>query len=590
MAGIIGTAGHVDHGKSALIKALTSIDPDRLPEEKARGMTIDLGFAFLNDAHGARVSMVDVPGHESLITNMLAGAMGVQVCLLCVAADDGIMAQTREHFALMELLPVERMVVAITKADLADAELLRQRRKEVQSLFSGTRFASSPIVTCSVVDGHGLEDVRRQLLSAHASLGEPRRGGAALWVDRAFAQKGRGNVVTGSLLRGELRVGEDLVAWPRNWRVKILELQVHGQTVASVEGPERVAILLSSKVTLEEMPRGTLLAEPQLGSAETELHAQVRWVSDEKPPRRVRVGLGTEDVLADLRMQGETAILKLDRPVGVIPGSPIILRRHSPMDLLGGGMLVPATATGNTVLSLIERAANGVTTEVICRKLGRTPQELGDEFERLKRAGTIVGLAGTWLAADHLQTLARACLSAMETFHTAHPALPGPKSEQVEIALTGKPRERLLALLAQQGHLRAQGNCWALTSFRMRLNERQGQLVERLVQGLAGHGFNPPNPYELGKELNIPLPTIEEGLRLGQTVGAIVQVAADVYLGQATVVASAQALREKFGTNGFCVGEARTVLNTSRRVAVPLLETLDRLGHTQRDGDQRRFL
>ncbi|RYG49109.1 selenocysteine-specific translation elongation factor, partial [bacterium] len=435
MSFLIGTAGHVDHGKTSLIRALTGIDADRLPEEKRRGMTIDLGFAHLEIPGVGDVSIVDVPGHERFVHNMLVGALGVDVAILCVAADAGVMPQTREHFAILDLLPVSRLIVALTRADLADADTRYLATEDVSDLLKGTRFAGSPIVPVSVVSGEGLPEIVAALGAATSeSPGQTDETHRAWYIpiDRAFTVKGHGTVITGSVMRGVVRNGDEAILQPGNRTVRIRGLHVHDHSVDSLEQGRRAGVNLAG-VSLEEIHRGMILAAPGTAFETGVIDIEIRWLVPPKHGMRVRVSLGAEEAIGRvfLDKEGGGAQLRLEGAVGATVGQPLVLRRYSPPEVLGGGrVIVPqgvvqrrvapmdtGMALPDQIVALVGDSPQGLPTEEIARILGRTPQQLGDVFEKLREDRTLHGLAGRWLSPAGLEAASAALLKALQEEH-----------------------------------------------------------------------------------------------------------------------------------------------------------------------------
>jgi len=358
MAKLIGTAGHVDHGKTTLIKALTGIDADRLPEEKARGMTIDIGFAYLDLPEIGRVSIVDVPGHEKFISNMLVGALGIDVALLCVAADEGVKPQTLEHFQILELLPVTAMVVALTRSDLADEETIELAKLQIADLLAKSKFASANIIPVSAHTGLGLDSLREEIAKLLRDSGSTAATGSwYLPIDRVFTVKGHGCVVTGTLARGKVKVGDPAILEPGHREVRIRAMHWHGDEVQMAVPGQRTAFNLGG-IKEEEIERGQTIGAPGATFETTCLDARLRWVESCKYGERVRVAVGAAEVIGKA-FQSPTdpdlVQLRLHAPVSVALGQPIIVRRHSPPDLLGGGLVeVPlANVVGTVVFGLL---------------------------------------------------------------------------------------------------------------------------------------------------------------------------------------------------------------------------------------------
>src|SRR5438876_7455563 len=350
---VLGTAGHIDHGKTALVRALTGVDTDRLPEEKARGITIELGFAPLDLPDGTRLGVVDVPGHEGLVRTMISGAAGIDLLLLVVAADEGVMPQTREHVAICELLGITRAIVALTKIDAAPEDVAELAEEEVAALLAGTRLAGAPIVRVSSVTGAGLDALRAALavLAAAADARTPRLGPPRLPVDRCFEMRGFGPVVTGTLIGSALRVGDAVTLLPDDRRARVRGLQSHGVAVESVSPGMRCAVNLSG-VALEALWRGLVLTAPDAIAPTNAIDARVEWLAEApaiESPTPVSLLAGTAERLARIAPIGDPVLepgtsrfarLHLSEPMALLPGDRFVLRGFARTAIgatLGGG-------------------------------------------------------------------------------------------------------------------------------------------------------------------------------------------------------------------------------------------------------------
>lgn len=609
MARLIGTAGHVDHGKTSLIRALTGIDADRLPEEQARGMTIDIGFAYVDLPGSGRVSIVDVPGHERFIHNMLVGALGTDVALLCVAADGGVMPQTREHFLILRLLPVEQLVVALTRADLADNETLALAELDVHDLLAGTRFEGSPVIPVSTVTGKGLDDLRTALDAALGRAARERPGPWYLPIDRAFTIKGQGVVITGTLAQGEVRVGEGAWLEPLHREVRVRSIHTHGQAVDRAEAGQRTALNLGG-VRLEELGRGMAVGAAGALFASDCIDLDVDWVQghEVKHGSRVRLSVGAEEALGKLFLNDQDARLaqlRLNHAVAVALGQPIILRRHSPMDVLAGGkVLVPLAKPRRrtervvrvesdnlegAVAALLDRFAEGVPTEEVCRQLGRTSQALGPVFEALQADGRAYGFAGLWFAPEGFRASCAKFLTALEHLHAEAPRTAAHAREAVVkragLGWLGKPLDRIVARLAQEGEIDAEGTGVRRRGFAIALSDKQQALLDRVADALIAAGVNVPGISELAALLHVPPQAVQEILRLGVEAGRLVRLDEGIYYTNEQLETFREAIRKL--TPPFAASDVRDALKTSRKYVIPLLEHFDSTGFTLRQGDRR---
>lgn len=608
MAKLIGTAGHVDHGKTTLIKALTGIDADRLPEEKARGMTIDIGFAYIDFPEVGRVSIVDVPGHERFISNMLVGALGIDVALLCVAADEGVKPQTREHLQILELLPVEQLVVALTRADLADADTLAISRLDVEELLAETRFSGSPILPVSAVTGDGLPELRAELITKLEASGDQRESGAwYLPIDRVFTLKGHGCVVTGTLARSWVRSGQTAFLEPGHREVRVRSIHSHDEEVKTAEPGRRTALNLGG-IKAEEVHRGQVLGAEGAVFETKCFDARITWIGEARHAERVRVSIGAAEVLGRAFVSKEDPSLvqlRLQEPVAAALNQPLILRRHSPPDLLGGGKVevplgVPKKAVNaprqqgslvDHIKDIVGTEELGIPTSEICRRLGRTPQELGPEFERLLENGQLLGFAGTWLTADAWKQAVEKFKAALNELHEKHPTTSWHQREAViklaGFPWSGKPLDRIVALLDEDEILEVQGTSLRLPSFRLKLTDRQRDLLNRVKLEVEKQPVTTPGVADIARGVVVPIPAIEEILKLGQNAGEIIVLEGGVVYTAPQIEAIKGQLQSLTQGKPFAASQARDWLGASRKYIIPLLEHMDKLGFTVRHGDQR---
>jgi selenocysteine-specific elongation factor len=624
----IGTAGHIDHGKSTLVQALTGIDPDRLAEEKERGMTIDLGFAWLTLPSGREVSIVDVPGHEGFIKNMLAGVGGIDLALLVVAADEGIMPQTEEHLAILDLLQVSRGVVALTKCELVDQDWLELVREEVAARLASTTLAGAPILPVSAYTGAGLPP----LIAALERLLEtpttrPQSGRPRLPIDRVFTIQGFGTVVTGTLLDGPLSIGQEVEILPQGLRARIRTLQAHKQNVERVSPGGRTAINLAG-VAKTDLARGDVLTLPGKMRPSTLLDVRLRLLPDAPRPLEhnatVDLYVGAKEVQARVRLlEGHElqpgaqgwAQLKLAEPVVVARRDRFILRQPSPSLTIGGGAILDAQPRYHkrrdpAALAALEVLEHGAPEEVMFAALGGSvmPQTLRglhsyEEAEAIRRSGLAPEEGRAVLAALVQQGLAvqvgpfyfaapiwarlREVSGALAAdYHRQHPLRAGlPKEEwRARLGLSPRQANEVLAALIARGELAeaASASAVRLPEHAPRFTPQQQQQVDALLRQFQQNPFSPPGRPELeaalGSEVTAAL--IEQG--------ALVKVSESMLL---TPDAYAESIRRivahlrEHGT--ITVAQARDLLNTTRKYMLVMLEHLDQRHITRRVGDDR---
>src|SRR5438105_2714639 len=483
---IVGTAGHIDHGKTALVRALTGVDADRLPEEKRRGITIDLGFAEL-DLEDVRVGFVDVPGHERFIKNMLAGAHGIDVVALVVAADEGVMPHTREHFDITRLLGVRAGLVVLTKIDLVDEELLELVRTEVAELVADSFLAGAPVVAVSARTGAGLDELRAQL--RETGLHAPARSNelvARLPIDRAFTMRGFGAVVTGTLVAGEIVSGEELELLPACVRVRVRGLQVHGRAVERARAAQRTAINLGG-VEASAIERGMVLAPAARLRPTQIVDAQIEMLKDAPRPlrsrARVRVHLGAAEVLARVQVLADGgeiapgtdgfAQLRFEAPVVALPDERFIIRSYSPARTIAGGRVLDASATkhrgrereqARARLQLLTKAEpahrlalfvaaageQGLRRADLAARTGWRDEVLDRVVAEMKKTGAVHEAEGVLIAAEVFTHLMRAALDEVQAHHRREPLQRGLARETLrERVFAHVPPEIFRAVLAQ---------------------------------------------------------------------------------------------------------------------------------------------
>ncbi|MCH8980137.1 MAG: selenocysteine-specific translation elongation factor [Armatimonadetes bacterium] len=613
MANLIGTAGHVDHGKTTLIQALTGIDTDRLPEEKKRGLTIDVGFAYIDLPEVGRASIVDVPGHERFLTNMLVGALGVDVALLCVAADESVMPQTVEHFQILELLPVERMVVALTRADLVDEEMAEFAAEEVKELLEPTRFKGSPIIAVSALKNTGLDELKRELAAALKAGSASAEGPWYLPIDRVFTIKGHGVVVTGTLAQGTVKEGDRAVLMPDGLEVRVRTVQSHDVSTKASEKGRRTALNLGS-VKAESVYRGQAVGTASVLFATDVLDARVRWIKQAKHGSRVRVSIGADEAIAKAFLNDDDPgllQLRFERPVAAAKGQPLIVRRYSPPDLLAGGRVVVPEAEhrrkgvkvatvdesldeSEAILQAVSASKQGVHTEELCRTLGKSPQALGAVFESLKAGGRLHGFAGLWLTPDLYGTATKRLLAALNNLHEQEPSrLLQPREAAVTkagLAWKGKPLDRIVTQLVSEDRLRVQGTTIALAGFKVRFSDKQQAMLDRVAAALDEAAVSVPSAQEIASKLSVPVQAVEEILRVGVAAGEIVRVEERIHYTAKKFEEIVDKVKEQFAGRQFTASEFREGMGTTRKYAIPLMEHLDAKGVTKRMGDKRVLL
>ncbi|HVT14737.1 MAG TPA: selenocysteine-specific translation elongation factor [Thermoanaerobaculia bacterium] len=625
---VVGTAGHIDHGKTQLVKALTGIDCDRWAEEKARGITIDLGFAHWSD-EGAQIGFVDVPGHERFIHNALAGLGGIRVMLLVVAADEGVMPQTREHLAVCGLLGIPGGLVALTKSDLASGELLELAQLEVMMLLEKTPYAAAPILPVSSLTGDGLPELKRALLDLACRHAVPtdRAAPARLPIDRAFHLRGLGVVVTGTLAGGAIRAGDVLDLLPAGGSVRVRGVEVHGTPREEAVAGERTSLQLAG-ATIAELPRGVQLVTPGAFEATASLCASFTLLADAPGPLRqatpVRLHLYSCEVLGTLRPlaprrlePGESGIveLRLAAPVAAVRGDRLIVRRPSPQTTLGGGQVLdpswrrrrePALAAAlaalrgddrQTLQFWVEAAAErGLEAAALARRLGVAGPSLLDDLGALVRDGLLLeipeaqGRTSRWIACTTLKRLeARARRVLEEYFRRDRLARGMPRAEAVRRILPGVPAQLAqihLSRLAAQRILELDGDQVLLSGRSVELAAQESELAEALLQRFEQGGLTPPAEPELREALAAEPRPFAATVRYLLAAGKLLRLPNGALIA-ASPVAELRLRLLSTGWQRFSVVQFKERFGLTRKWAIPLLEHFDSRGVTRRIGDDR---
>ena len=621
---IVGTAGHIDHGKTALVRRLTGVDTDRLPEEKKRGISIDLGFAPLVTPAGVQVGIVDVPGHERFVKNMLAGVGGIDLVLLVIAADEGVMPQTREHLAIVQLLGITRGIVVLTKCDLVEREWLDEMTRDVRALLARTPLADAPMVEFSAVTGTGQEALLAAMDAALAAVpGRALEAPARLPVDRVFTVEGFGTVVTGTLWRGAIRSGDAMELLPGGHAVRMRRVQVHGATVEEARAGQRTAVALHG-ISKEQVARGDWLVAPGSLRASSVLDVRFELLPDYprewKAATRIRFHLGASEIIGRLvLLEGSTlnpggsalAQVLLEKLAVTARGDRFVVRAYSPSRTVGGGAVIEPVATrrkrraggleslavhesGSLEARLLEKLAAEIkpaATAILATAAGESEAASRAALARLVAGGRAVAPSeGRWMALARWRDAEEAITREVERFCAKHPARFGiPKGElksglkaTMDGALFDAVFDALVAgrtLAVRAERVRPASSRWEPPAETMAVLERQEAALE--AAGLAV-----PETSAWVAKLGA---TGTEVLSLGYFLGRLVRVSQEfTYTAQ-----QLEALRKKLAAHfakkpTMNVAEFKEISGVSRKYAVPLMEHGDREGWTVRSGDERR--
>ncbi|HXR24217.1 MAG TPA: selenocysteine-specific translation elongation factor, partial [Candidatus Binataceae bacterium] len=630
---IIGTAGHIDHGKSALVRALTGQETDRLKEEQERGISIDLGFAYFTLDDGTRAGVIDVPGHERFIRNMLAGAHGMDLVLFTVAADDGVMPQSEEHLDILHLLGVRRGIFIITKADLADDVRLAEVRDEIELLADGTTLEGSPVVAVSSLSGMGL-DLLRSEIARQLDGFEARRatGLFRLPLDRAFVIKGHGTVVTGTAMGAEVRLGQKLRVPPGGAEVRVRSIQVHGETVEHAGLCQRVALNLTGAERME-LKRGDVLADDRLELTTTRLDAvlEIRPAAKRalKNNQRVRFYLGTAETIGRVIVMEEPGEIPpkrralvqivLNDPMVALAGDRFVIRDETNIRTLGGGVVL--NPLGRRVRKPLELylknlgALGGpfgpLAVEAMLSlqdSLAMPPARLAQLFNTplaevaaaLKDARFIrlsLGDEEGFTTASKWEEIKRFTTAALATHHRDEPLAPGLEMEALRARLPYDVAPRafraLVDRICRETGIVREESALRLADHRVRLGGDDGKIGARVEALLKEAGFQPPDLKQLLESLKLPateLARVRTLLTAMEREGRVVKVATDLYFDRGALETAQTRLTERLKADGeITAGIYRDMLNASRKFAIALLDYFDHAGLTTRVGDLRKL-
>jgi len=622
---ILGTAGHIDHGKTSLVKALTGVDTDRLPEEKARGMTIDLGFAHL----GESATIIDVPGHEKFIKNMVAGVSTIDLVLFVIAADDGVMPQTREHLEICQLLQVRRGLVALTKKDLVEPDWLELVQEEIRAILKTTFLEKAPIVPVSNLSGEGIAELRRAMTEMIATL-PPRQDRGVFWmpVDRAFSMKGFGTVITGSVLSGQAHVGEALEILPAQKTVRVRGLQRHGKEVNSVQIGDRAAVNLLG-VGVEEAGRGDVLSASGYFHPASRANCRVQLLASAPAPlknrSRVRVHLGTAEILARVIPIGTNEIKPgqngyvhfiFETPVATRRLEPLVIRRYSPPRTIGGGIMLDADAAPYRArdaallpkLQALEKedplellAAQFlvagryvVTIDQLAAETGGRKEELQKQVQTLMQSQQVlqVGKRG-FLHRQRLETLWSQLENLLHEHHQKNPIRLGPRKAELSGLMPPLTGAALLNFFIE--HYKAAGKIKeveahvALIDHEIQLSPAQQNLRQKVSDILYAQAYAPASPAELAAKFSVAEKEIEDILSVLLIQKEIVRLEEGIFVHQRRLDEAKKRVVDYLRQNHeITVSQFKELVeNTSRKFAVPLMQYFDATGITERRGDVR---
>lgn len=613
---VAGTAGHIDHGKTALIRALTGIDTDRLEEEKRRGISIDLGFAHMDLGPDLRVGFVDVPGHERFVKNMLAGAAGIDLVLLVIAADESIKPQTREHFDICRLLGVREGIIVLTKTDLVEPGWLDLVQVEVEDFVRGSFLEGAPVVAVSSKTGEGIDRLRELIRLVALRIPEKDSGRHfRLPVDRAFSMKGFGTVVTGTLISGSVRAEQELELHPAQRRVRVRGVQVHGEAVETAVAGQRTALNLAG-VESKEIQRGMVLTAPDTFRSTTVVDARLRLLAGAKPLKHrapVHFHAGTAELTAEVRLlDGPSPLapgaeglvrLLLAKPALLLPGDRFIVRMFSPVVTIGGGVIldidppkskhpaerlrVLATGTRDDILRLlVQESRYGCPVRELVARTGWTEEEI-----RSARSVIRLPAGGDWLVdPTWVDTRRSQTIDILRAFHEQFPLVEGiPKEDLRARALPDAPPFLLDALLADWSAVVVAGDRVRLADHRVAFREEEELALRKLEETFERAGLAPPSVKEALAACGLDAVRARQLLDVLMRSRRLVRVSNDLVMHATAIDRVKQVLAQKRGQR-FSVAAFKEWTGVSRKYAIPLLEFLDREKITRREGDTRVIL
>ena len=629
---IVGTAGHIDHGKTALVKALTGIDADRLEEEKRRGITIDIGFAHLElpgqNGENLRLGFVDVPGHERFVRNMLAGIGGIDLVLLVIAADESIKPQTREHFDICRLLSVRQGITVLTKSDQVDAETLEVVRLEVEDFLRGSFLdtSRSPIIPVSSLTGAGLDQLKQELIRAAAEVHAKDSGALArLPIDRVFTMKGFGTVVTGTLISGTIRKDDELQIFPRGQRARVRGIQVHGQGAEQAAAGERTALNLAG-VGTEQLARGMALAPPATFHSTNRLDVSLSLLYSAKPLKdraRVHLHAYTSETIATVTLYDEKQIgpgltvfarLRLSDPVLLLPGDRFIIRKFSPVVTIGGGAVLDAAplrrvpksaqrsflgilASGDPTSVLrarIERRGDrGLPLTAAVAETGWRREQINNYLRNSIAEGAIISIGDLLVGSSAIETMKSELESKLAAFHQQNPLVAGMSKEALRETLDAEPPVfgYVVDSLVRAKKLEISGELVCLPGRGVVMKDEEAESKQIIEKAFAAAGLKVPALHDVLAGLKVDKARAQKLVTLLLRDKVLIKISDDlVFHSEALQALRRQLGAEKSKSPKINVARFKDLTGVSRKYAIPLLEYLDRERVTRRVGDERVIL
>ena len=619
---VIGLSGHIDHGKTALVKALTGVNTDSLTEEQKRGMTIDIGFAFLNE----NITLIDVPGHEKFVKNMMAGVSAVDVALLVVAADDGVMPQTREHFEIINLLDIPLGIVAINKIDLADKDWLELVELDIGELLQGSFMEDAPILKVSAETGDGVDQLKTTLLDLCKKVPDKQdRGIFRLHVDRVFSMKGYGTVVTGTVNSGSLKIGDTVELLPGSVKSKVRGLQSHGEEVQQVETGDRAAINLQG-VEIKQIERGSQIAEIGYLQSLNQMGVTLQLLGSAQKPitqnQRIRIHLGTQEVMARVALtDGKTlqpgndcpALLRLEQPMVAARGDKFIIRSFSPVITIGGGEVMEVlieekwkivkeklqnlyeSPKSDQLIHLIqEEGAKPITPEKLQYRIGISKEQINAIVEEKEELFWLTHKQGKWLLTQNQwNELKNSIHNFLKKYHAKNPLNAGAQKEEIRqhLSCENSILEALLQSMSDDKSISQKGELFLNPNFSITLSKEDDSMQNSILNQLDQEGFTSSTLAQLSLKTGNSKEKLMQVLNVAEQQGKLLRIDGKLMFTQKNFIILREKVKQFFSNHPeMSVSEFKELAHTSRKYAVPLLEYFDKKKITYREGNSRKLV
>ncbi len=619
---VIGLSGHIDHGKTALVKALTGVNTDSLTEEQKRGMTIDIGFAFLDE----NITLIDVPGHEKFVKNMMAGVSAVDVALLVVAADDGVMPQTREHFEILNLLDIPLGIVAINKIDLADKDWLELVELDIGELLQGSFMEDAPILKVSAETGDGVDQLKTTLLDLCKKVPDKQdRGIFRLHVDRVFSMKGYGTVVTGTVNSGSLKIGDTVELLPGSVKSKVRGLQSHGEEVQQVETGDRAAINLQG-VEIKQIERGSQIAEIGYLQSLNQMGVTLLLLDSAQKPitqnQRIRIHLGTQEVMARVALtDGKTlqpgddcpALLRLEQPMVAARGDKFIIRSFSPVITIGGGEVMEVlieekwkivkeklqnlyeSPKSDQLIHLVqEEGAKPITPEKLQYRIGISKEQINAIVEEKEELFWLTHKQGKWLLTQNQwNELKNSIHNFLKKYHAKNPLNAGAQKEEIRQHLNCENSilEALLQSMLNDKSISQKGELFLNPNFSITLSSEDDSLQNSILNQLDQEGFTSSTLAQLSLKTGNSKEKLMQVLNVAEQQGKLLRIDGKLMFTQKNFIILREKVNQFFSNHPeMSVSEFKELAHTSRKYAVPLLEYFDKKKITYREGNIRKLV